>query len=675
MKKLSLFLAVLLSLFLAGCPEENPDLVNPEPVTQLTRLRVLNLSRAEAPVNVRIDGELLIEDIAYGEITELQQPPDVPPYDSLRFEVLSSSGELLFEPARRPRLFRNIDYTYILLPSTKEDTIQADIRRLITSQTTPSVPVNNPNAYLKLVSGVDKDGFGISLREGCQSGEQLLLSSSLGLVTAARELAPGERVISLVATREGMAPETIGTFELSLETQKQYLILVMEEGDGYKVLLLDEEDETSTLTPLETVENQELSIRVANVTGEVLNIGVNSDLTAFPDVQSQYMTEYSIFGACQSVNPDTFRIASTGDPISTVTEQLNVGDNYTMLVYGDFADGLKWKFVRPIPLSYQKKDQHSTVRVINLIEDKTGVTLSVASNSEQVKNAPAGLLSEPIINRNFVSGSALAASLRYGELSAPTETVHGRLPITLFTSAQPAQLLGAYIYEFLPDEDYICIIHGSEEEPKLSIISDNSPGGTIEALEEGAVVQVVNAKSSEEPVGLSISSSQGYAPLTQAKLVYTNSVATVVPVGNVETTVDGGVQNNMAESAKRLLIIATGNGNIALNDPKMSFEGRNFAYRLIHAAPDAPPILIKKDPEGGPVFEKVGFGEASAPFIDPIEANYAFYIYDADADKLIATAQDIALNYYKRYYLIFAGEGAERDPDDNSYSLIVAQEF
>jgi|GEM_PF-5575323 len=684
MKKISLLITFTLALLLAGCPEENELLVNPEPITKSVRIRVLNLSRFGSPLSFRFDGEVETEAIGYGELTRLIVPPDIAPYDSLLFEAIGPDGNTEFIPSRRPRLFRNVDYTYIVLPSTKEDSIQAEIRRLLLTQTTPALPENNTNAYLKIISGVDQEGFSVSVRDGCQSGQELNISAGLGLISSARELPSGERIVSLVAITDDGAVG-IGTYTINLTEQGQYILLVLEAPEsptGYDILLLDEQDENSILTELVPMKGNALSIRIANLGIEPINMRFNSMENPFGTISENSMTEYRSFGACQSIFPDTVEISLlSGMSSSSFTTQLNVGENYTIVNLEDYRELdeegkplLTPLLVEPLDLTYVKQTGYSTVRVINGISTDIGITLSVASNSEQTGNAPSGTLDEETLSRNFLAGKAIASSLSFGEISPATEILPGRLPITLFTSAQPAQFLDGYINEFLPDKEYICLVYGTIEEPKLSIISDETPGGQLTLPLTGTIVQIVNAKPSAELLPIEMSSATGYTPLSQARIAYTNSVGTVLPEGTANISIDGQTISSDVLKTNRLLVVATGNGLITENKPKMSYEGRAFATRFIHAAASAPGILIKDSEEAEPYFDPMVFGESSDDLILDIATSFAFYFYNSDNDELIATAQDIALNYYKSYYLIFAGEQSA-ETENNGYSLIVAQEF
>ncbi len=689
--KLNRYLSVLAiiigGLILTGCPEEDEGLVNPEPVTNTVGIRVLNLSRADQPISFRFDSELEMGPIGFGELTNLSSPPDIPPYDSLIFEVLDLSGDVIFTPPVRPRLFRNINYTYIILPSRSTDSIQAEVGRLLVSQSAPSFREDDRDTYLKVLNGIDKDGISVVLRDGCPSGDEILRSAVFGIPSAQKGIAEGERTVSVTIEQEGES-QAIGTYNIDVERRKQSMILVTEDMSsptGYRVGIFDEEDELSQITSLEPVEENTLSIRLLNLADDNLSASFNSNANAFGDVNPYSVSNYRVFGACQTVYPDTVRY-TVGPDTDTLPNlyTFNVGQNYTIVNYPDDRDSTFTEnnqiIINPIPITYQKQPGFATVRVFNAIPDDIGITLSIASNSLQIP-AMIGELGENVLERNYVAGNAIASSLTFGSLSPASNIAPGSLPLALLTAANPASFISGYIAEFEADKDYVVYIYGDKEDPKLSVIAEDMDGGELQEPVKGSILQVVNADPGVEPANITITSATGYQPIEGAKIAFTNTLSTIVPLGDVVININGTVLSSTVGLLNRVVAIADPSGGQIHQMAKMDFEGRLFGMRLINSAPGIENLtVVADDLENTPIFDPLPYGFYSAPVYWDGARSYVFYAFNGN-DRLLSTTSDIPLDHFKAYYLIFAESGGIPDPtlpedeQPDEYTIIVTQEF
>ncbi|GAB5466970.1 MAG: hypothetical protein Kapaf2KO_24060 [Candidatus Kapaibacteriales bacterium] len=662
-------------------------MVNPVPITQSIGIRVLNLSDEAEPITFQFDGQVTTQPLSFGQLSQVVQPPDVAPYDSLVFEGLSPSGEVVFFPPRRPRLVRNVVFTYIVLPSLPNDTIQMDAGRMIQTQTAPSFEPNDQRAYIRLINGLRsrdiENQYSISLRDGCQSGNVITSASAFGLASSSVGVAPGERVITLVVTNQGVET-TLGTFSQEFLTQNQYSILVIDKdpsdlGD-VQIALLDEEDENSALQQMQPVLEKELRLRTVNLTNEDIDFTYNSATGLLPQIPTGNISEYATLAACQSTIPDTFVLTtSLSGMTSSLVQGLSVGSDYDLAVLGGEINGtdtteLRTLLIEPVPLEYIKKPGHATVRVLNALEGNIGITLSVASNTSQItESGGVGEFTEGELTRNYLAGKPLATSLTYGRLSSPSEVLPGTLPITLFTSAQPATLLGAYIQRLMPDTEYVIYIYGTQDNPKITFTTTSTTSGQLAEPTKGTITQIANLDVSSDNIDVSISStSENYIPITNAKLSFGNSLATVLPFGTADITAAGKTNSLTIAEGRRTLITVNRNDALLLDMEQLRYTGTEFGRRFINAAIGAGSIDIKEE-SVKKVFD-LGYGQFTENFLGADTRSYVYYASPVGSEEDIASIQDVPHSSRKGYYIIL-GNSPEDQTQGDPYRFYIFQEF
>jgi hypothetical protein len=665
---------IILPFLFSGCdkPEENPDLVNPPFVYPTLGIRYLNLSGDDVARTLRLNGEDLIKEIPFGQVSEQINPPA----DSTYLEIIKD-GEVDFRQTKPVKyLVRNLNYTFMSVESKKgtADSLYNVTDSIVYFQTT-MVPPDDNEAYLRIFSGMN-DSAKYSVRYGCPNGASLLSPVGYGdIQIQAKTVIAGLIPVSVIRT-VGSDNEVVGVYELNLEALGQYCLLVLPDYDksGPVVYLYDEQTaEIESVIPANFITEQTSSIRVINMSSEPVSVQTDFAETIASGLQANSISDFANVTACASQTKDVLYFDTAGE-IDTNETSLEVLERYTF-VNLDSADVTAYKQLQ-IPPSLDRTKllgDSVRIRVINGISEYGSLTLSMGTrNGGDI----------------ITTGDYLCNTLPYGEYTQENIFAPGRAPLTLFTSTQPAKLIYAANTEFKPDKDYIIIItKDSEGEPALTIIESEDTSQDVTFMQEGVFAQFVSTASGIGNINLDLTSG-GKTLLAGGTISPGSIVATIVPEGELNVDASGTTYSVTADKEKRLLVVIAGDEDgldiFDINTAPLQTGDQFYTRRFVNATNDIENMVVRElawtDPEevnGPSIYGTALKYEVSNISEVTLENKKTFFFFDGltDMDHK-SKISDLIFSFNKAYTIILGGEyDSKSELDSKGYFLTIVQEY
>lgn len=661
-KKLLLILGIIIFL---GCAEESPDLVNPPAINNTINLRFINLGGTGQDLTLEMLNDTKLENIPYNQSTLSINPPA----DSTTLEVLQN-GALAYDYNRIYKFrIRKVKYTFIALPTHENGFDYQEVDTLLNFRTALTVPQNRNDCLVRLFNAFPDSTVTYSLRLGCPNGAPVSTAMPYKRVNSQAAIVPsGKQAFSLVRSKGGQN-EIINLYEAELEPQGQYTFLVTKDSDGNeKMMFLDENDlDATAYRPATIIEERLANMRTVNLSGAPVNIYRSNGDVLMLDVDHNYIDIYKGIVTCASEDLDTL-IVDNNIGQDTISASLEVLQDYTIAAFNSNS-GLKSILIEPVPNTFEAEGK-ATIRVVNGAEDIDGITVSVGA-----RNSP---ISEQN-NNNFVIGELLTTQLNYGSVSEaeylepPVLGQAFKLPITIFTSTEPADLLYTTIAEIEPDKEYLLFVNQDEQNNiETYLVQHNEEEQQPNQLEEGVMLQVLHAVPGLDEMLFSVNDQY----LNNARLFFTGSLSTVIPSGDQTLYINGINYNFQADPEKRPYVIACGNSESVdifdLNFEPMGAVYGEFKRRFVNASEDVPTLGIKEqEADTIPPAYFVDYKLATAVETKNLDNKQAFYFSDFNTNEELLRVGDINPSYGKNYYYIFAGKKEVGD----GFTMIIMQEF
>ncbi len=651
-------------------PEENPDLVNPPLVSPTVGVRYLNLSGDGENRTLVMNFETPISDIPFGQMSPFMNPPA----DST-YLTIEKNGVPDFQQEKPIKyIVRNINYTFVSLETLadKHDSLYRATDSIVYFQSTMVPPKEPTQAYLRLFNGMNNSAK-YRVNYGCPNGKNILPALGYGdIQLQAKTIEGGEVPISIIKTKKN-EDTVVGVYKLQLEPQMQYCILVIPNYDksAEEIFIYNElSEEIEAVFPAEEIIEKTAEARIINMSYVPTDVKTGVDEIVAQSLKPLVMSPYSLVTACESQTSDELIFDANGDSDTTMIS-FEVLRRYSF-VQIDSADVKGFKQITVPPVSkIQETNDLCYVRVINAYWKEESMTLSMG-----MRNTPDGIK----------TGLYLASRLPFGELGE-TNIIHtGRIPLTLFTATQPAHLEYTAVGEFEANKSYLLIIHADEYgNPQIAVIEDDEEDGDITFLEEGVFAQFVSTATDIEKVILNLVGN-GENILVDSEIPQSSSVATILPVGDINIQADGISMNLTTEKGKRLLIVISGSGSdLKMYDfqyEKLHSGSDFYSRRFINATNDIDEIFIRtkewnergKDDPQNPIAYAVQGGESIVEEI-MMDNKQAFFVYDAvDNPKESASIKDLIFSFNKAYSIVIGGQAAVKE-DDPGYFVVIVQEY
>ncbi len=653
-KQLSNIWILVLLLAITSCTQENPNLVNPPPQTESVRVRFLNLATDGYTRTLYLSENVKTIATNTGEIS-----PAIKPDMDSAIAYIKRNDIVDYKTPRKLRYSRGTNYTVVGLPSPENAPDFQPLDSIVMLTTMTIFDKEKDICYLKVFNAIPDTTSTYTLTLGCPNGNTLAGAINYRGVSAVQELKYGTYPISLMKNRAG-GQDILGLFSVNLVDQMQYCLILKRNEEGKEeVWLLDELNTTTTnLTKTNELPQRVTSIRAVNFSSNSISIKKDDEFVT-NNLPANQIGEYSDLSACETKYNDTLITYVENEEKSRVSTSLEVLEKYTAFVFDSASSKAHLTILaQPFKL-YEDLAGKAVIRVINYAYKLPGLTFSLGARN----NSSSSL--------GYTSGEVLASALTSGSISSPVLIHSGMLPITVFTSTQPAKYIFGTNYEVEAGKSYIiAFFNDSNGDYKFTVVEENEERLSVDYLEEGSFVDIVHLFPGNQYVNISIPSI-----LSSVKIDFTTSLATVVPVGNNQITINDKSVDLDAQVKNRNLLIAAGSKDeleiLSVISEPMASNISIYKRRFINACKDIPAISVRMDCDTcSLIAERVVYGKTTHPETINREKKLSLFFINSDDNKLLQRLADLSLVLGKNYSIIFgAGQKA------GEYSIVVQQEF
>lgn len=639
---------LLFSLIAFACTKEDANLVNPPPPYQSIRVRLLNAVNSDGVISWGYNSKEFSDKVAYLDISKPIMPP---PLDSF-FVELYQNGSLKYKTQRKQRFIRETRYLFIAGESFKSNGI---VDTLLILSTTYGLPKKLGKTYLKFVNLVKDSSSRFSLVEGCPNGRAIVGRVPYFSFPILQTLQFGTYVVSLIREYD-LERSFVNIYQVTFEEDKEYTVFVANKKDGsIGLFLYDDYDTTgNAIRELDPIQERASFVRILNLANE------NAAFRKFPniiidnDINPFYVSKYYSIPACESNNPDSL-ICETNSGSFGISYSFEIFKKYSLLVLTHKnEDSL---FIIPPAkktLSYSNK---SLIRIFNAVDTDFAFTLSLGARFAEN-------------SRGFISGTVLATNLGFGKISDPVAIDPGGMPLTLFSSTEPAILLKTFFADVEPNNSYLLVIYYNlQNEISISLIPDEQDDFEISEISNGYFFQVINSNPDLSTLEIEVPHL-----FKQAKLLYKESLASVIPFETNEIKINKQSFPVNIDAKKLGLYVVSGDDNTIdffdLSGPSMGKDFNTYRRRFFNSSKDIPHISINYDSaKGKNIVSELEYGQQSKVEKINFERKFSLVVLNSQNNQVLGQFNDILLTLGKNYTLIFSGK------KEKGFSFIVLQEY
>ncbi len=637
-KKFYFGFVYLILVGLTGCASEDPALVSPEPSSKTVHFRLLNYCSSPAS-------------LVLGETVESQSTPQNtmsqsirPPLGDSMTLAVKQNGSVVYKMPIKFRLIRDTKYSMIALPKPENIDPEGRYDSLIYLSTSLSLMLNENKSYLTIVNAFPDSSVFFSATVGCPNGEVLALNSSYKSISAQTEIIFGKTSISLSKSQHGVT-ELVNLYDFDFVSKGEYALIIRPDDNKKPELwLLDMNNpEVSSLQKATVNVDRATFIRTLNFSDNSVKLNINNSLLG--DFQNNSISDYVKYTSCQSTTQDIVSALTGSDTSSMAFATLEVNKKYSILVF-DSAQKKSGLTIIANPIKLLAPlGNNCAIRVVHAAYLNGSLTLSMGARKD---NSSIG----------YRSGEVLSSNVTYGNISKPAIVPAGRAPITLFTSDQPPQLLLPALpdYYLQPGKSYLLIITNDDKGfCKMTLIEEevaNTPLNESYQLKTGIFTQIIHANSGEGTLSF------GIADITSAKVYYKGFLATVLPVGDNNITINNGLPLTfkIADTKERGLIIIGKNNQLFNKSTKpIGFGNGSWRIRFINIS-DAP---VNCQIETFNYQETLDAGASSTtPYEYNLPGKVSINFADTVTKRSLYRLDGLEFSFGLNYSLIFTGNSA-----------------
>ncbi len=657
MKKIFVLLSIFAGLFIS-CADENELLVNPPPRFETVNVRFLNFSGDGLPRTLVLEDKLEIKNIESGKASMFYRPPA----DSVFIEVRNNTTTE-FRTQARVRFGRNINYTYVALPSAIGNPEQQAVDTIISFGTSLSISQNPNEAFLKMLNANPDSTVTYTLALGCPNG--LVLSSYLPYrrVSLSSVVRSGEVPLSIIKMR-GTEDSLVGLYSFNFAQRGQYTIIIRpNQLGGEEVLILDELNQSAeVLSKPQVIDNRTATLRAINISSVPIEIDKIPGETITNGLVPYYIEQDKLITACSSIDKDTIAIMSNGNVSSMLDASFGVLEKYSVVVFdSENAKASNSILIEPVRLT-EELGNRAIIRVINA--DYLQLGISVSLGAREIQGAKGDEL-----ERGFRAGDALASRMEFSTISGVTLIEPGRLPVAVFTSTEPAKLISASKFDVEAGKSYLLIVYTDiNKQQKLAVVEESDDAMPIVPLQPGVFTQIIHTTAGKNFISLSFPKL-----FSNAKLNYAGSLATVLPIGESVITIDGIAHTINATANDRVMLFSAGTATeqeiFDITEPPLYAGSNHYVRRYINASKEVPNINVNIN-ETLLVMPNVEYKTRSSFERIYQEKKFSLFFDDASINKNVLRVDDLFLTYDKTFTIIFTGHSRH-----GGYSVIIQQEY
>ncbi len=639
---------LLFSLIAFACTKEDANLVNPPPPYQSIRVRLLNIVNSDGVISWGYNSKEFSDKVAYLDISKPIMPP---PLDSF-FVELYQNGSLKYKTQRKQRFIRETRYLFIAGESFKSNGI---VDSLLILSTTYGLPKKLGKTYLKFVNLVKDSSSRFSLVEGCPNGRAIVGRVPYFSFPILQTLQFGTYVVSLI--REyGLERSFVNIYQVTFEEDKEYTVFVANKKDGsIGLFLYDDYDTTgNAIRELDPIQERASFVRILNLSNKNASFRKFPNIIIDNDIKPFYVSKYYSIPACESNIPDSL-ICEKNSGSFGISYSFEIFKKYSLLVLTHRnEDSL---FIIPPAkktLSYSNK---SLIRIFNAVDTDFAFTLSLGARFAEN-------------SRGFISGTVLATNLGFGKISDPVEIDPGGMPLTLFSSTEPAILLKTFFADVEPNNSYLLVIYYNLQNGiSISLIPDEQDDFEISEISNGYFFQIINSNPDLPTLEIEVPNL-----FKQAKLLYKESLASVIPFETNEVKINKQSFPINIDAKNLGLYVVSGDDNTIdffdLSGPSMGKDFNTYRRRFFNSSKDIPYISINYDSaKGKNIISELEYGQQSIVEKINFERKFSLVVLNSQNNQVLGQFNDILLTLGKNYTLIFSGK------KEKGFSFIVLQEY
>lgn len=653
---------ILVPFLILSCAKENELLVNPPSQSSTVNFRFLNLASDKSARSLSLDSQVETAQVDYNVLSAAKKPP----YDSSRVDILQNSNKE-FRPYHKAQFIRNLNYVFVALPSASNKANQKAVDTMVTFYSTPSRKENPYKVYVKFLNTNPDTASSYSIRIGCQNGQNLFSNAQYANIAySALDINQGSYSLSLMKN-SSKGEEFIALYQTQeLMGKGEYtFILVYDKTIGEKLYILDElnlgQDAYKELTKQTEYSSK---FRVVNLSATQIKVDKNGIEPIALDLNSETISASANISTCNSNVADSISVYSNDVQSTYMFKSLEVANNYTMFVFdsaGKRANNAM--IVEPVKL-YTPLNGKALLRVINANPKNDGINVSLAARLSSNDGS-------------IEAGIELTRELLYKNISSAKIINPGaNVPITVFSSERTKYLFSTN-YNFEANKSYILVVSRDDQDNiKVYIVEDQEVNVQKNPVNEGAMCQIVNAVPGPDFITFSIENI-----FSGLKLYYSNSIATVLPIGSHNISIGSKSYTIYAEQNQRNLIVLSGDeSNVDILDfssPVMNASNNLFNRRFINASKLISPISIYNN-NSSTAFkyvENLEYGKVSE-IVQIYDENKFSLIVKDQSEKFITRADDFKFNFGKNYSVIFIGDSTKsKNRIPIPFSIFVQQEY
>ncbi len=655
------FLLILLAVLFVSCAEEDPNLVNPPSPSETVRIRFFNYAADFETRRLGMD-QAQSPETAWKMLSEAIIPPAK---DSILLSTILN-GEIEYTDSTKLKIWRDARYIVFALPKPNSN---KPVDTLVVS-ITPFAPLRDTNnCYISLINIHNEDEVKYSVVVGCPNGNAAFPAVGYLDKSVEREVPSGNYPVSIIKIDASGNRQSLGLFDLNLDRRGDYLFVIMGDTPEDIKLINRRNDGPGAITQIELIDASVAKMRTINFSSAVISAKKTPDDLFLTSLASYSISDYRDVSACTSDFLDSIVITANGQYASSANIALVVNSKYSLFVFDEDGNAAAKSFVLPNLEKLEYPENHAAVRVINMAKDLEAFSMSLGARDDMASI------------RGYRAGEQLSTNLEYGKVSGQTFVLAGRAPISIFSATSPQRLLNSFIGNFEAGKDYVIVVTSDNDKTKISIIEEEQINEQIVNLPEGEYAQFAMFTANRDSTNISVDN-----VLTNAKLYYSTSFATVLPIGTVNVRTDGKTLTFNTEPDYRDLIIVAGNEAepefVHIHTRKMAYNSGLFNRRFINAAKDVPQVTIydndvTQDTNIRPVVVDLPYGETSDPQSVFLERKFSYFFFDKSGGELLLQVNDISMSFGKNYSIIFGGDKTivSEDPLTYNYSILIIQEY
>ncbi len=645
-------------IFLSSCIEEDPQLVNPPSKADKIFIRYINFSGDYQAKKMSYDNGISTNIVNYSKSTVAANPPA----DSSHISIININNQTEYKTSRLLKFSPNIYYSYVSLPGPLSQGNPKPTDTIFTITSSLAMPNNTTDAYIKLVNLYPDSLKTFSLMLGCPSSNPIFSGLRFMQQTSPSFVRTGLVAFSIVSFKDAI-PEIIGTYALQTKERGQYAVVIgKNQSNGIGVYTLDELDlTTNSFKYAQIIDKKYTNFKSINVSNKEISVIHNNSNVISQNQPLEWISKNHQIVACESQSKDTITILSEDQVVSNLTYSFEVLENY-LLVVADSGKKLASKSIILPPTRISNYNNKALIRVVNLAWDFQNIDVSIGSRQDKFS----GL--------GYSSGNALVKNLEYGKYSEPILINEGSIPLSIFTSFEPSEMLDNSNSYVNKNKEYLLVVTQNQKGELLKyMIGTELEDTNLQSIEKTSFIQILNAVTDVDLVNISINND-----IESGKLFYTNVLATNLLYRNNNVTVKSdkseiGITINPKVEHRYTLILTGTSTNLdyVLLENKIEKSNPLFAQiRFINTIQDIQQISIVEKIKDTSVIAILPYKEYTFyNNLDKIK-RYTYYFFDNQTMKSFLNF-NFEATLGKKYSLIIAGGSKTK----NKYSSILIQEY